>query len=57
MTEKTLISFFIGLLRLGALNALLTDPLVSGFTTGAGIHVLTSQIKYIFGIYLVQDKR
>ena len=44
------INYFLGLLRLGALNALLTDPLVSGFTTGAGIHVLTSQIKYIFGI-------
>ncbi len=35
----------LGILRLGALNAFLTDPLVSGFTTGAGIHVFTSQVR------------
>ena len=40
----------LGICRLGALNALLTDPLVSGFTTGAGVHVFTSQIKYVFGL-------
>ena len=40
----------LGLFRLGALNALLTDPLVSGFTTGAGVHVFTSQIKYVLGL-------
>ena len=39
-----------GILRLGALSAFLTDPIVSGFTTGAGMHVFTSQIKHIFGI-------
>ena len=40
----------LGIFRLGALNALLTDPLVSGFTTGAGVHVFTSQIKYVLGL-------
>ena len=40
----------LGICRLGALNALLTDPLVSGFTTGAGVHVFTSQIKYVLGL-------
>ena len=35
----------LGVLRLGALNAFLTDPLVSGFTTGAGLHVFTSQVR------------
>ena len=33
---------------------LIVDPLVSGFTTGAGIHVFTSQIKYIFGINMTK---
>ena len=33
----------LGLLRLGSLSAFLTDPIVSGFTTGAGVHVFTSQ--------------
>lgn len=40
------------LLRLGIISTLLSDVLVSGFTTGAGIHVLVSQIKDILGIRL-----
>ena len=44
----------LGLFRLGALNALLTDPLVSGFTTGAGVHVFTSQIKYVLGLEIAK---
>ncbi|XP_069160934.1 prestin-like isoform X2 [Procambarus clarkii] len=40
----------LGLLQLGSLCVFLSDMLVSGFTTGAAIHVLTSQIKYLFGI-------
>ena len=56
MSTVTFLSGFImlclGFLRLGSLNAFLTDPIVSGFTTGAGVHVFTSQIKYIFGISL-----
>lgn len=28
----------------------LTEPFISGFTTGAAIHVLTSQIPSIFGV-------
>lgn len=47
-----LIELGLGILRLGALNALLTDPLVSGFTTGAGLHVFSSQVKHILGIHL-----
>ncbi|CAL4108342.1 unnamed protein product [Meganyctiphanes norvegica] len=40
----------LGMLQLGVLSVFLSDMLVSGFTTGAAIHVMTSQIKYIFGI-------
>lgn len=40
----------LGSLQLGSLCVFLSDMLVSGFTTGAAVHVLTSQIKYLFGI-------
>ena len=36
-------------LRLGFLTVYLTEPFISGFTSGAAIHVLTSQIPSIFG--------
>lgn len=39
-------------LRLGIISSLLSETLVSGFTTGAGIHVLTSQVKDLLGIEL-----
>ncbi|XP_034242614.1 solute carrier family 26 member 10-like isoform X2 [Thrips palmi] len=39
-------------LRLGVLSALLSEALVSGFTTAAAIHVLTSQIKDLLGLQL-----
>lgn len=38
--------------RLGVVSFLLSDTLVSGFTTGAAIHVLTSQIKDLLGLSL-----
>uniref|UniRef100_A0A0A9YI98 Prestin n=5 Tax=Lygus hesperus TaxID=30085 RepID=A0A0A9YI98_LYGHE len=37
-------------LRFGLLCTLLSETLVSGFTAGAAIHVLTSQLKDLFGI-------
>lgn len=37
-------------LRLGSVSALLSETLVSGFTTGAAIQVFVSQIKYVFGL-------
>lgn len=36
--------------RMGIISSLLSEALVSGFTTGAAIHVLTSQVKDLFGI-------
>lgn len=38
------------LCRLGIVATLLSDPLVSGFTTGAAVHVFTSQVKDLFGL-------
>lgn len=55
----TIVCFTIGImqvimyaLRLGVISSLLSETLVSGFTTGAGIHVLVSQIKDLLGIRL-----
>ncbi|KFB34784.1 Slc26a5 [Anopheles sinensis] len=38
--------------RLGVISFLLSETLVSGFTTGAAIHVVTSQIKDLLGLSL-----
>lgn len=38
--------------RLGVLSFLLSECLVSGFTTGAAMHVLTSQVKDLLGMHL-----
>lgn len=40
------------ILRLGVISFLLSETLVSGFTTGAAIHVLTSQIKDLLGLHI-----
>ncbi|CAG9761084.1 unnamed protein product [Ceutorhynchus assimilis] len=44
------------LLRLGAVSALLSETLVSGFTTGAAIQVLISQIKDLLGLSIPKFK-
>ncbi|GAB1604820.1 sulfate transporter-like isoform X1, partial [Argonauta hians] len=43
-----------GILHLGFVTTFLSDPLVSGFTTGAACHVFTSQVKHIFGVKMGQ---
>lgn len=40
--------------RLGVVANLLSDVLVSGFTTGAAFHVFTSQVKDLFGLTLTK---
>ncbi|KAG8316925.1 hypothetical protein J6590_037270 [Homalodisca vitripennis] len=40
----------LGVCRLGSLTVLMSDTLISGFTTGASVLVFTSQIKHVFGI-------
>lgn len=40
------------ILRLGIVGTLLSDTLINGFTAGAAVHVLTSQVKDVFGIKL-----
>ncbi|XP_069945248.1 prestin isoform X2 [Cherax quadricarinatus] len=45
-----IVEIILGMLSVGSLCVFLSDMLVSGFTTGAAFHVLTSQIKYLLGI-------
>ncbi|XP_065082354.1 prestin-like [Ochlerotatus camptorhynchus] len=59
MQVTTTVSFIVGIMqlilyvgRLGAISFLLSESLASGFTTGAAIHVLTSQIKHLLGLSL-----
>lgn len=40
----------LGLVRFGFMVTYLSEPLVRGYTTGAAIHVIMSQLKYTFGI-------
>lgn len=42
-------------LRLGIISSLLSETLVSGFTTGAAMHVLISQIKDLLGCQLKKE--
>ena len=32
------------------MTILLSESLISGYTTGAAVHVFTSQLKHIFGV-------
>ncbi|CAH1101026.1 unnamed protein product [Psylliodes chrysocephalus] len=47
-----LVQLLMFILRLGAVSVLLSDTLVSGFTTGAAIQVFVSQLKDLLGIKL-----
>lgn len=40
----------LGLLRLGFLSVLLSQPVIVGFTAAAGVIIGVSQLKYLFGI-------
>ncbi|ESO89479.1 hypothetical protein LOTGIDRAFT_192974, partial [Lottia gigantea] len=45
-----LIQVALGICRVGFVTTYMSDSLVSGFTTGAAVHVFTSQVKYALGI-------
>ncbi|MGH0156233.1 UNVERIFIED_CONTAM: hypothetical protein FKN15_065283 [Acipenser sinensis] len=40
----------LGLVQFGFVVTYLSEPLVRGYTTAAAIHVIVSQLKYVFGI-------
>lgn len=44
------LQILLGLVQFGFVVTYLSEPLVRGYTTGAAIHVIVSQLKYTFGI-------
>ncbi|XP_071982924.1 solute carrier family 26 member 6-like isoform X2 [Engystomops pustulosus] len=44
----------LGFVQFGFVVTYLSDPLISGYTTASAVHVLVSQLKYLFGITLSQ---
>ncbi|XP_041358329.1 prestin-like isoform X2 [Gigantopelta aegis] len=44
------IQIIMGFGKIGFVTTYMSDSLVSGFTTGAAVHVFTSQVKYILGL-------
>lgn len=50
------LQFLMSALRLGTLSSLLSEPLVSGFTTAAAVHVLISQLKDLLGVSIPRYK-
>ncbi|XP_022238050.1 solute carrier family 26 member 10-like [Limulus polyphemus] len=47
-----IIQTLMSVLRLGKVGVLMSPPLASGFTTGAAVHVMTSQIQYVLSLKL-----
>uniref|UniRef100_A0A3Q4N9S9 Solute carrier family 26 member 6 n=1 Tax=Neolamprologus brichardi TaxID=32507 RepID=A0A3Q4N9S9_NEOBR len=45
-----LFQILLGLVQFGFVVTYLSEPLVRGYTTGAAIHVIVSQLKYTFGV-------
>ncbi|CDW51824.1 Sulfate tra GLY and STAS and Sulfate transp domai n containing protein [Trichuris trichiura] len=45
-----------GLLRLGCLAQYFSDPLISGFTCGAAVHILCSQLFTVIGVEMIHYK-
>ena len=43
-----------GAAKLGFVATFLSDPLISGFTTGSAVLVVVSQVKHILGLKLPQ---
>ncbi|CAG0894714.1 unnamed protein product [Darwinula stevensoni] len=47
-----LFQILMGVVQMGRLTVFLSDTLVSAFTTGAAVHVATSQVQHVFGLPL-----
>ncbi|XP_023681629.1 solute carrier family 26 member 6-like [Paramormyrops kingsleyae] len=45
-----ILQVLLGLVRFGFVATYLSEPLVRGYTTGATVHVVASQLKYLFGV-------
>jgi len=41
-----------GVFKMGFVTTYMSDPMIGGFTTGAAVHVGTSQVKYALGLHI-----
>ena len=41
---------FLGLIHLGSITRILSDPVVSSFTAASAVNIVTSQICHFFGV-------
>ncbi|XP_028968860.1 anion exchange transporter [Galendromus occidentalis] len=55
-TVVGLLQVILGICSLGSLSVLLSEPMLSGFTTGAATHVIASQLKGLFDIQVQRRK-
>lgn len=44
------LQLLMGIFRMGYLASFMSDPLISGFTCGAAVHVFSSQVPHLFGV-------
>ena len=47
------LQFVMGLFQLGFITIFISEPLISGYITGAAVHVFTSQLQHITGLGLL----
>lgn len=52
-----IILFIWGILRLGIITSLLSDPILNAFTTASAFNIASSQFKYLFGLSKYMTKR
>jgi len=49
-SRTRLLQVLLSLMNLGSLVVYLSDPMISGFTCGAAVHVFMSQVKSLLGV-------
>ena len=54
-TFRLCFQLLLGVLQLGWITVYLSDPLTRGYMTASAIYVMTSQVKYLFGLRHVEE--
>ena len=54
-TFRLCFQLLLGILQLGWITVYLSDPLTRGYMTASAIYVMTSQVKYLFGLRIDKE--
>ena len=54
-TFRLCLQLLLGVLQLGWITVYLSDPLTRGYMTASAIYVMTSQVKYLFGLQIDKE--